>query len=292
MNREKLYTLSTAELVDLFVSNPEVKQILLERHNELVRAKQNLANSAIEHYQAERDLSKELATQFDELKKREQQAKSDPLTNLPNRLYLEEHFPDIHHAARRENQQLAVYMLDIDYFKKINDTYGHKAGDLVLKSLADILKTTSRETDIVSRLGGEEFCIVSRCDTRDDPCIQGERIRKAIDDLVVEYTTTEGDVEAISPTISIGCATGNNFSHENPLVTLAELQEHADIALYAAKKSGRNRVVRYEPILGDSHPNNTYEMSLPSKEYKGDPLSPPHGRSDLTTGTKLRAGFE
>ena len=120
---------------------------------------------------------------------------------------------------------------DIDFFKKVNDTYGHAAGDEVLREVAARIKTHLRESDIPSRYGGEEFAVLLPYTHIEEAKIVGERLRKAVESKPVEL-----DNQTINVTISMGLAEYNRKESGE------ELFERADKALYEAKTSGRNRV--------------------------------------------------
>ena len=121
-------------------------------------------------------------------------------------------------------------MLDIDKFKNINDTYGHDVGDIAIKEIKRILDETLRESDLVARFGGEEFCIVLEEITLEDTKALFERIRKRFEDNVIEIKDTK-----ISYTVSFGVAYGMDTS-------LEEMVKLSDHALYYAKENGRNQV--------------------------------------------------
>jgi diguanylate cyclase (GGDEF)-like protein len=132
----------------------------------------------------------------------------------------------------------AVLMVDLDHFKRLNDTYGHHAGDDVLTSVAHVLQTTTRRNDIVARFGGEEFSILLPGVTEEEACQAAERIRQQIAALTVITTNLHGRPTTISGvTASIGVAT----THD-PNACVDDLMVHADRWLYQAKDLGRNRV--------------------------------------------------
>lgn len=160
-------------------------------------------------------------------------ATRDELTGLINR---REFFTLASHEeerAKREGHIVSVMMLDADYFKKINDTYGHAAGDDVLRDLADNCRKIFRKTDVVGRYGGEEFAVMLPGAEEKMAKIIAERIRSSI-----EASTVKHDDEDINYTVSIGiaCAIGKD-------VRIEELLDRADRALYTAKAEGRNRAV-------------------------------------------------
>ncbi|MEE3028857.1 sensor domain-containing diguanylate cyclase [Alteromonas sp. CyTr2] len=155
----------------------------------------------------------------------------DGLTGLYNRRYWQERFDEMHKLCVRREKPSTALMLDIDHFKRINDTYGHQAGDKVIKMLAALIKRCVRETDLAGRYGGEEFAIILNDSSVEDAKIVAERIRQLAKRLVVEH---EG--ESISFTVSLGLA---QFSPDFK-GAMAWL-ECADQALYEAKEDGRNQ---------------------------------------------------
>ena len=155
----------------------------------------------------------------------------DGLTGLYNRRYWQERFDEMHKLCVRREKPSTALMLDIDHFKRINDTYGHQAGDKVIKMLAALNKRCVRETDLAGRYGGEEFAIILNDSSVEDAKIVAERIRQLAQRLVVEH---EG--ESISFTVSLGLA---QFSPDFK-GAMAWL-ECADQALYEAKENGRNQ---------------------------------------------------
>lgn len=166
-----------------------------------------------------------------------QQASTDPLTGLYNRRQFEILAYQGLQTAKRYNTSYSVLMLDIDFFKKINDTYGHDAGDEVLKNLAVVLKETVRKSDVVARYGGEEFVAFLPQTTPAEALIAAEHIREA-----VEKMKTQADDRIISATVSIGISDHQSFD-------LNVLIKQADEALYDSKKSGRNRVTLYQDVV-------------------------------------------
>ncbi len=156
-------------------------------------------------------------------------AAHDPMTRLLNRRALSEKFGKIFTMAQQHSSRLSCIMCDIDYFKRVNDRYGHAVGDKVIKMVADLLLKNSRDTDLVGRYGGEEFCIVlPNLDINAVTSI-ANRIRLAI---------KEDASSGVQVTMSFGIATLQQDVH-----TPDELINQADKALYIAKESGRNRVI-------------------------------------------------
>lgn len=166
----------------------------------------------------------------------------DPLTQAYNRRYFDLRFSDEIERSLRKDENLACMFLDVDYFKKVNDTYGHHIGDLVLTRLVVLIKEQVRACDIVARYGGEEFSVVLPGVTADGAVEIAERLRKA-----VECDELAGCGQSVSITVSIGLemlgrVDERGLSAEEISLTLLD---HADRALYFAKSSGRNRVIEF-----------------------------------------------
>jgi len=161
-------------------------------------------------------------------------ANIDGLTQLYNKKYFIDVLSKEFSFSKRNEQPLSLMMMDIDHFKKVNDTYGHMAGDLVLKSVGQYLHKHLRLENIAARYGGEEFAVILRNVNADMAMIIGERLRKSIENEKMSYRG-----KMISVTVSIGIATvdGNNFE------TIEDLIRSADELLYEAKEGGRNRIV-------------------------------------------------
>ena len=165
-----------------------------------------------------------------------QYATIDALTNLNNRRQFEIRLKQEIATTKRQNNPLCAMMIDVDFFKKVNDTYGHASGDAVLRGVASIIKSALRESDIPARYGGEEFAVLLPYTHIKEAQIVGERLRKAVEDAVIPIDIEAGGDKTLSVTISMGLAEFNNSE------TGEELFERADKALYEAKTSGRNRV--------------------------------------------------
>ncbi len=155
----------------------------------------------------------------------------DPLTKLFNRRHYFDAGEKIFTEAKQKGIPLTVTMMDIDFFKKINDTYGHDGGDVALKHLSGLLLGMMTDKHLLARFGGEEFCILSRG-------LDLEATRLFFDDIrsCVEASSVTYDNQTINFTISVGISDDRNE-------TLQEMINHADEMLYQAKKGGRNRVV-------------------------------------------------
>jgi diguanylate cyclase (GGDEF)-like protein len=162
-------------------------------------------------------------------------SRTDRLTQLLNRGYWEECLKQEYNRIRRTGVASSLVIFDIDHFKKINDSFGHQAGDDVIRMTARKLMDTQRNTDISGRYGGEEFVIIL-IETREDGALYfAERLRKRIEALTIEYEKNH-----INFTVSLGIA-----EYNNDLKDYNEWLECADRALYEAKNSGRNRSITY-----------------------------------------------
>jgi diguanylate cyclase len=160
----------------------------------------------------------------------EKAATFDFLTELSNHRAFDDVFNTSLQKAIEKNEILSLMLLDIDHFKKINDTYGHQNGDTVLKQLGKLLKDTSRSFDVVSRIGGEEFSVLLYDCPHKHALIIGERFRIAVRDH--DFMLNSG--QSIKLTVSVGVSTYPD--------TLEDITEQADKALYKAKSNGRNIV--------------------------------------------------
>ena len=160
----------------------------------------------------------------------------DGLTELYNHRYFQDTLRKQIDIARRYNQPFSLIIIDIDFFKKFNDTYGHQAGDAVLRQVAKILKNNSRATDYVCRYGGEEMTIILPNTSAEDALFNANRICKAVADTPFHLTP----VDKVNVTISLGVSTFPDNAQ-----TPQDLIEWADKGLYYAKEHGRNQVGRY-----------------------------------------------
>nr|WP_232064270.1 DUF484 family protein [Undibacterium sp. YM2] len=164
---------------------------------------------------------------------------TDPLTNVSNRRYVEQRMLEEIARARRQRYSIACMYLDIDFFKQINDRYGHQGGDDVLKEVAKRIKNELRLSDTLGRFGGEEFVVVLVNTNLHDAIQVAERIRKSIagQDFVLSEAGT------CQATISIGLTTiDENTNYDNATSIARDLVLRADRALYQAKNGGRNQV--------------------------------------------------
>lgn len=167
-----------------------------------------------------------------------EQAIRDPLTDLFNRRYFEETLDRELARAARESYPVCIIMIDIDHFKQVNDKYGHEAGDLVLKAMADVMAGQSRRGDFACRFGGEEFIIVMLNISMGVALERAELLRQALNSLRIPYNHAQ-----ITATISMGIA-----SHPANGSTRQAILRAADRALYAAKDAGRNYILSFDQL--------------------------------------------
>jgi diguanylate cyclase (GGDEF)-like protein len=164
----------------------------------------------------------------------------DSLTGLFNRRYLEEALQQELARAQRQQSPISIVMLDVDHFKQFNDTYGHDAGDFVLKAIGQTLRENIRGSDIACRYGGEEMTLVFPETTMAEAVKRAEQLRQLISQLDLSY----GGKALNTLTASLGIAAfPEHGSHGNALI------QTADAALYRAKAAGRDRVVAAETII-------------------------------------------
>ncbi len=160
-------------------------------------------------------------------------ANRDFLTGLFNRRYFFDEMNEYIEQAKEKGEQFAIGMIDIDHFKKINDTYGHEIGDKIIVSLADILRSATNPQDIVARFGGEEFCVVLKNVNRHSAKEIFERLRENTENFSYHFK----DGQYIHFTISIGAV----MFHEDE--SLEDNLNEADMLLYKAKNNGRNQLI-------------------------------------------------
>ena len=192
-------------------------------------------------------------------------SQTDGLTGLDNRRHLEERLREMFEHAKRLNEPFSCVMCDLDRFKSVNDTYGHQAGDAVLKQFARILRNEVREIDRVGRYGGEEFMLLLPGTVLDAGVTFAERVRRQVE----AYTFTSEGV-SIRRTASFGVS-----AWPHPRIADCDgLMRAADDALYVAKETGRNRVVRFD---GDEFNEHRSEEG-PDHRRRDD--APPSGPID------------
>src|SRR5262249_26128176 len=162
-----------------------------------------------------------------------------PLPGLPNRLYLAAHLPDAIEEAKRKSSALAVLFLDLDRFKHVNDSRGHETGDKLLKTVAQRIRSTMRSTDVVVRMGGDEFVVI----------LKGVKSTERVNDAAarINHALSAPMVVAgrtIVTTVSIGVAL---YPHDG--TDMGELLRHSDTAMYQAKDRGRNNFQLFSPSM-------------------------------------------
>jgi len=171
-------------------------------------------------------------------------SQTDALTGLDNRRHLEERIDEMFEHARRLNEPFSCVMCDLDRFKSVNDTYGHQAGDAVLKQFARILRNEVREIDRVGRYGGEEFMLLLPGTVLDAAVTFAERVRKEVEGHTFTFDGTQ-----ICRTASFGVS-----AWPHPRIGNCDvLVRAADDALYVAKETGRNRVIRFDSDEFNEH---------------------------------------
>lgn len=158
-------------------------------------------------------------------------SETDALTKLNNRRCFENCFDKEFARAKRYGNKLSIGIIDVDFFKKINDTYGHLCGDYILQEVAYNIVNNFRQTDFVFRYGGEEFTVILTETSAESAQIPFERLRKTIEEQIFKYNNKD-----IKVTISAG------ISSNTELQDAWDMLDEADKALYKAKNNGRNRV--------------------------------------------------
>lgn len=202
------------------------------------------------------------------------QASTDPLTGLFNRRQFETMVATQLALASRHGTPFCTIMLDIDHFKKVNDTYGHDAGDEVLKHLALVLKSSLRISDILARFGGEEFVIFLPHTSPTEAWRVAERLRMGVENARVE---TNGHI--ISVTISLGLSSTQHAKISTQI-------KEADMALYASKTSGRNKSTLYMPDMKESKKERVViqpDLSSTSLDTDFEEINSPEAIGDANT---------
>ena len=164
-----------------------------------------------------------------------QLTKTDFLTQLFNRGHWEENLIQEFKRLQRYQHKSTLLMCDIDHFKRINDTYGHAAGDVVIQAIADAVRQNLRSTDIAGRYGGEEYAVLLVDTALDDAAVLAERLRQSVEALAINYNEHN-----IKVTLSLGIA-----QYSSDMTGHRQWIEASDKALYRSKANGRNQVTRY-----------------------------------------------
>lgn len=174
----------------------------------------------------------------------EQENITDPLIGIYNRRYLDRRLHEEFSRARRYNLPMAVLLLDIDLFKRVNDEHGHQVGDQVLSYLGRLVLDSIRESDIAARYGGEEILIIAPNTTATMALTLAERLRRHIETHELVLSSEPARRQAVRITISVGVA-----SLSSDMTNSEQLVGRADEALYRAKQEGRNRVGVYDAVI-------------------------------------------
>ena len=211
---------------NLNIANNELKSRVDYADNQLIKTNNILL-----------ERSKELLHLNAEFKKL---SVTDSLTGLYNRRYFEETLKNEIELVKRHGDTTSLLVIDIDHFKAVNDNYGHMHGDNVIKMISKNMKERLRETDVLCRIGGEEFVAICRRADKEAANEIAENIRKAIEESV---TSTGKD--KIKVTVSIGISTATK---DSDVSYIADMFKYADIALYNSKDNGRNKVSHYSDI--------------------------------------------
>ena len=182
--------------------------------------------------------TREIARLSEHLEQVRRDSMTDALTNLANRKAFDEQLESACQTALAEGARLSLAVLDIDHFKRFNDTWGHQTGDQVLRYVASVLGKAAADPRIAARYGGEEFAIIFPRETLPEVEAALESVRKEIGSRALRRRSTNDDLGAV--TVSIG------FAHRRGGETAASLLGRADAALYASKRAGRNRVTSAE----------------------------------------------
>lgn len=232
----------------LNISHPDA-DYFSEWHIRLLRIYKNMLAELITHYRLPRQIEDQVSARtkmleaalenMEQLKKyHESLSMIDELTGLYNRRYFYMQIEASLARSKRFKQPLCLLILDLDYFKIINDTHGHGFGDIVLKDVADSLKEEIRESDVLARFGGEEFVIAFTDIDKKKGGLFAERIRNKIASLAWKV---QGQEVKVTVSIGVHCVAGEAL--EQDVFDIDALLNEADQALYAAKAAGRNRVV-------------------------------------------------
>ncbi|MGO1247563.1 MAG: sensor domain-containing diguanylate cyclase [Oceanisphaera sp.] len=231
------------EFFDALKTKEQIESVVLEMQCKdgatfYVSSSATALNDQSGHFAVARTSVFDITDRIELEKKLETLANIDALTNISNRRHFYERASLEFKRAVRYQHPLAILMFDIDYFKRVNDTYGHDGGDVVLKRLASTVDHSLRDLDVFARFGGEEFIALLPELSPEQAALVAERVRQEIADLQIELPSGE----TMSVTISIGVAMLDACDQG-----LDALIKKADLALYQAKEQGRNRVIEYSP---------------------------------------------
>jgi len=243
----------------MLVTGPVVR--LLQRLQRLDAGEGSVHNLARNLHGEPLMLARRLENAFEKLA---HISKTDQLTGLANRRHFEEVLSCFYHQARRYNRPMSLMVMDVDYFKAVNDSGGHQAGDNVLQQVATAIEEACRKADLPARFGGDEFSVLLPETAASDAEAVAERVRQAVDARIIRTGNSEFHV-----TMSIGVADLNAGEMDSPNAMLCL----ADKALYVAKQNGRNRVVQahnvHEEPTDTRQPSEDSKINLLSKKLAG-----------------------
>ena len=210
------------ELGTIKVDSPEANATVVGAVSKILSANEKLQSRLV-------DAEQKIQSQAEEIKAQQSEARTDSLTKLANRRAFDDALEQNLALCRRDRRSFSLLMLDVDHFKKFNDTHGHPAGDEVLRSVGKTLQQVVKISDIACRYGGEEFALVMPSTPIAEARVAAERVRKAIESMVVNF---EG--KTLSVTVSVGLAEA--FKGEDSV----RLIRRSDDAVYFSKEAGRN----------------------------------------------------
>ncbi len=213
-------------------SDPDqVKEIVAS----LVQATKEMGQSNLDLKERLVDSAKQVDQVKRELEAVQKEAKTDALTGIANRKSYDQTLDQEIALAKNTGQSLCLCMIDIDHFKKFNDTFGHQAGDMVLKMVASMFKSKIRDNDFIARYGGEEFSLISSNTGPEAATLVADRMRQALMKKELVVRSTGQSMGRVTISIGVGIYTPGDSAES--------LIERADACLYRAKKAGRNRIV-------------------------------------------------
>jgi diguanylate cyclase (GGDEF)-like protein len=228
-------TREIANLFEINIGSPvEYEQILKRANEALVEITLQSQQQASAYAQQASTLAKQATTLAEQNQQLKQAVSTDALTGLGNRQKFDSFLAEQFGRAKTAGTSLALIMIDLDHFKKINDTHGHPAGDAVLRYVAKLLRTAARATDVACRYGGEEMALVMPGTSRATAAATAETIRRSIAAKAIPIE--EGSLP-VTASLGVAC-----LEPGSPLLTAGHLIKAADMALYNAKHSGRNCV--------------------------------------------------
>ena len=225
------------------VAQGELPQIRRHVENNEIDSLSNKFMDMVQSLREKQNIINETQRQLESL------AVTDTLTDLYNRRHLIELFPKLHGQAQRNDELLGAILIDIDHFKRVNDQYGHLAGDQCLREFATILRATTRKNDFLFRMGGEEFLILTLGENKQGMLAHAEKIRNTTQLRNIQY-------DNLSILITVSCGVSLVEADKAQVEdVMNNLLKQADNALYQAKHQGRNRTVFFEGEGTEGHEN-------------------------------------